>query len=230
MRCIKFGWRKLTRTYPLSMSNIKRQTSWLGVSTLEMVGQKNLCRNSYCLQRNLRGGLQFCQRQANCIPYCCHCLSSLLVVAVVIVCRCWSSLFVLFVHCCCCCCFLSLLFVAFVIFCCQVDCCSIHCMFCCRCLPVSLFVIIVGLCCCCWLSSVVIIRCRHSLSLNNIFVIVRCLCHLSWSSWSLHCLLHVLLLLSVIAIVCCCRRSLSLLLVVVVVDRCCSSFPNVGRQ
>ncbi len=76
----------------------ERQTSWLVVGTLEMAGQKNVCRNSYCLQRNLKVNLQlFCQRQANCIAHCCPCLSSSLVVAVVIVCRRSSSSFVLFV-------------------------------------------------------------------------------------------------------------------------------------
>jgi hypothetical protein len=63
----------------------ERQTSWLGVGTLEMAGQTNVCSNSYCLQRNLRVSLQFCQRQANCIAHCCPCLSSSLVVAVIIV-------------------------------------------------------------------------------------------------------------------------------------------------
>ena len=67
---------------------------------LRKAGQKNVCRNSYCLQRNLRGGLQFCQRQVNCILHLCHCLSSLLVVSVIIVHRCWLSSFVLFVHLC----------------------------------------------------------------------------------------------------------------------------------
>ena len=70
----------------------ERQTSWLGVGILEMAGQKNVCRNSYCLQTNLRVSLQFCQRQANCIAHCYPCLSSLLVVAIVVVC-CYS-----FVH------------------------------------------------------------------------------------------------------------------------------------
>ena len=81
----------------------ERQISWLGVGTLEMAGQKNVSRNSYFLQKNLRLRFQICQRQANCIVHCCPCLSSLLVVAVVVVCRCWLSSFVHFVHLCCCC-------------------------------------------------------------------------------------------------------------------------------
>ncbi len=75
----------------------ERQTLWLGVGTLEMAVQTNVCSNSYCLQRNLKVSLQFCQRQANCIAHCCPCLSLLLVVAVVIVYCCSSSSFVLFV-------------------------------------------------------------------------------------------------------------------------------------
>ena len=72
----------------------------MGVGTLKMAGQKNSCRNSYCLQRNLRVSLQFCQRQENCISHCCPCWSSLLVVAIAVVCRCRSSSFFLFVHLC----------------------------------------------------------------------------------------------------------------------------------
>jgi len=154
----------------------ERHTSWLGVGTLEMAGQKNVCRNSYCLQRNLRVSLQFCQRQANCIAHCCPCLSSLLVVAVVIVCRCRSSSFVLCVHLCRRCWSSSSSVV--VVHCFQIsDVNSKHqlsfdcCLFITQ--AVSLFVIVVGLRCCCWLSSVVIVSCRCSLLLLFIIVIVR---------------------------------------------------------
>ena len=134
-------------------------------------GTKNVCRNSYCLQRNLRGALQFCQKQANfiahCVVVCLHCwllpLSLFIVVS-----RCPLSSFVLFVHCLCC--LSSLFFAAFVIF-------------CCHCLSLLLFVVVVGLCCCCcWLLSVVIVSCRRSLLLLFIIFIVRCLCCLSLSS------------------------------------------------
>ena len=152
------------------------RTSWLGVGTLEMAGQKNTCRNSYCLQRNSRVSLQFCQRHSNCIAHCCCCLSSLLVVAVVIARRCRSSSFVLCVHHCRRCWSSSSSVVVFHQF--QIsDINSKHqlsfdcCLFITQ--SVSLFVIVVGLRCCCWLSSVVIVSCRCSLLLLFIVVIVR---------------------------------------------------------
>ena len=150
----------------------------VGGGYLRNGGTKKSCRNSYCLQRNLRVSLQFCQRQANFIAHCCPCWSSFLVVAVVVVCRCRSSSFFLFVHLCRRCWSLSSSVVVVHRF--QIsDVNSKHqlsfdcCFFITQAVP--LFVIVVGLRCCCWLSSVVIVSCRCLLLFLFIIDIVCCL-------------------------------------------------------
>ncbi len=151
-----------------------------------MAGQKNSCRNSYCLQRNLRVSWQFSQRQANCIAHRCPCLSSLLVVAVAVFRRCLLLSFVLFVHLCHRC--WSLSSSDIVVHCFQISDVnrkhqlSFDCFFYFITQAVLLFVIVVGLRCCCWLLSVVIVSCRCLLLFLFIIVIVCCLSRLSLSS------------------------------------------------